>query len=794
MAHKRLYPAIALLSVSIISFQLSLMQILNHIQWSHFAYLVISLALLGFGASGTVIALFRKWFVKRSVTIIPLFMSLSGLFMALTLVLTNHILDGFDSFLLFNQPEQTAKLALACFIFMLPFFFGGAALGLIYTVYSSQIGRLYFADLAGSGLGGALFTGMIWILFPDKIVFLISALPLISAFLASTANRTKMTGLLLSFAAAILFFSFDTKDLPVSQFKSLEKTLTMQDAEILYEKSSPYGRIHVVSAPSARFAPGLSLAWEKSLPPSLLLFNNGNWFGAISTAPDQEKVKYYDYTMMALPFVAGKPENVLVLDAGSGSLGAYSLWKGSNRVTLVETNAAAIILMKNELAAIHDSLFYHPSLFLKQTSSRSYLLSDTNLYDLILFPDAGTFGGSTGMMASEENYLLTREAFQDAWDRLDEEGYLLITAWMDYPVRVPLKMLSLIAELLYVNVPETPEKHLVVLRSWGNMGFLVKKSQFCKTEKEKILEFSNHMFFDPMIPEDLIEKDATTFNFLQNENLREYAGKILRGDTKSLFGDYEFDIAPASDNRPFFYRFMKPSKIKILRNTYSFQELAYMEPGYFLTFIVFFVILALSLLLIFVPMLFMKIKGRGIPFTLLYFGGLGVGFMFVEIVFIQQFILYLGEPIYSAAAIISGILLFSGAGSYTSSRFPAKRKILSINLLIIVPLIVLYALLLGVILRNTVHLSMILKILLTLALISPPSFFMGMAFPLGVRLLSGMNESLIPWAWGINGYLSVISAVLAILISFHTGFMMVLVLAALAYLIAYISGRLLTKG
>ena len=794
MAHKRLYPSIALLSVSIIAFQLSLMQILNHIQWSHFAYLIISIALLGFGASGTVIALFRQWFIQRSMIIIPLFMALSGLFMALTIFLTNHILAGFDSFLLFNQPDQTGKLALACFIFMLPFFFGGAALGLIYTVYSSQIGRLYFADLAGSGLGGALFTGMIWMLFPDKIVFLISALPLISAFLASTANRIKMTGLLLSFAAAILFFSFDTKDLPVSQFKSLEKTLTMQDAEILFEKSSPYGRIHVVSAPSARFAPGLSLAREKSLPPSLLLFNNGNWFGAISTALEHEKVEYYDYTMMALPFVAGKPEIVLVLDAGTGSPGAYSLWKGSSAVTLVEANAAAIRLLKNELADVHDSLFYHPSLILKQTSSRSYLLSDTNLYDLIFFPEAGTFGGSTGIMASEENYLLTREAFQNAWDRLAEEGYLMITAWMDYPARVPLKLFSLIAELLHANVPESPENHLVVLRSWGNMGFLIKKSPFSTAETERIFEFSQNMFFDPMIPKNLIEEDASTFNFLQDENFQEYTEKILRGDTKYLFGDYEFDITPPSDNRPFFYRFMKPSKLKILVNTYSFKELAYMEPGYFLTFMVFFVILALSLLLIFVPMLFLKIKGRGIPFTLFYFGGLGIGFMFVEIVFIQQFILYLGEPIYSAAAVISGILLFSGAGSYASSRFPAERKILSINLLIIVPLIALYAFLLSFVLQNTVHLSMFLKIPLTLLLISPPSFFMGMAFPLGVRLLSGMNETLIPWAWGINGYLSVISAVLAILISIHTGFLMVLLFAALAYFIAFVSGWLFTKG
>jgi hypothetical protein len=785
MYPRRLYPSISLLSLSIVAFQLALMQILSLIQWNHFAYLVISIALLGFGASGTLLSLLRNWFISHSSIMVPLLMLMSGLFMGLTVFFTREFLSEFDSYLLFNQPGQIRILLLACLLYMLPFLFGGGAIGLIYTIHSGEIGKLYFADLAGSGLGGAIFTAWLWFIFPVYIIYIIAFFPLISAILAAGKSKRKIiSGLVTMAAVIILIFSFENKELPVSEFKSLQKALNMQGSEILIEKSSPYGHLHAVNAPALRYAPGLSLAWENPLPASIALFNNGNWFGAIPKGPAGENYTYLDYTFYALPFVVSSPSSVLILEAGTGNLASYSLLKGSHPVTMVEANAGALGLMKNELAGFNDSLLFQTELRLKQINPRSYLLSDTLQYDLIYFPEAGTFGGTSGMAAAEENYLFTTDAFIDAWHRLNDDGYIMVTAWMDYPSRVPLRLLSIITGTLKAAGVHHYEKHLVIIRSWGNVGFLIKKSGFEKHETDKLMEFCHSAYFDPMLMGGFLLQWKEQYNYLQDENLSNHIHSILKKDSEDFFSAFDFNISPPTDDRPFFYRFIKPARINNLLSTYSIQELTYMEPGYFIIFMVFFVIITLALVLIFLPMLFYRLKGRAISFALLYFGGLGIGFMFVEIVLIQLFILYLGEPIYSAAAVLSGILLFSGAGSYFSGRLKAERKSLIFSLANIILLIVIYAFVLRYILINTVHMGMFMKIIISMCLIAPPSFFMGMAFPLGIRILSILNETLIPWAWGINGYLSVVSAVLAIIISIHTGFTIVILLAALAYLLA----------
>ncbi len=795
MSQRGLYPAISLLSVSVIAFQLALMQILSLMQWSHFAYLIISIALLGFGASGTMISLFTKKLIQREGVILPLFMVLAGLFMGLTPFFTKVFLAGFDSYLIFNQPGQITTLLSACLIYMLPFFFAGSALGLIYTSRAKNIGKLYFADLAGSGLGGALFTGLLWIFFPKQIIYIIAFLPLLSALLACGREHIKIQISLVFLSVLLIILSAQNKtELPVSEFKSLKKTLSMKDSEILYVESSPYGNLHVVSAPSLRYAPGLSLAWQEPLPASIAFFSNGNWFGAIPTGKAEDKYRFLDYTLYALPFVADLPRRVLVLEAGTGLAGAFSLDKGSSEVTLVEPNAAATGLMRNELASIHDSLLFHPGIRLKHLHPRSYLLSDTSSYDLIYLPEAGSFGGLSGMLAAQENYLFTMEAFRNAWNRLHDEGFMMLTCWMDYPSRVPLRILSQISETLKKEGITRPEAHMAAIRTWAGMGFLVKKIPFTGEEMEHIQAFCQKTFFDPMVLGKILPADATSFNFLQDAQLGNHMDTILRGDANAFFRNYGFDVSPTNDNRPFFYKFIKPGELNTLRQKYSIQELFYMEPGYFITFLVFGVILVLSLVLIFLPMLFHRLKKGGIGFVLVYFGGLGIGFMFLEIVFIQLFILYLGEPIYSAAAVLSGILLFSGVGSYISSGIRTDRNSIFAVFLVLLAIIVLYAFGLNGVLGSSVSFGMAAKTFLSLLLIAPPSVFMGMAFPLGIRLLSSANESLIPWAWGINGYLSVLSAVLAIIISIHAGFTLVFLLAAFAYLCSLLAVVFLLKG
>ena len=160
--------------------------------------------------------------------------------------------------------------------------------------------------------------------------------------------------------------------------------------------------------------------------------------------------------------------------------------------------------------------------------------------------------------------------------------------------------------------------------------------------------------------------------------------------------------------------------------------------------------------------------------------------MLVEIIFIQRFILYFGNPIYSVSAVISFMLICSGIGSYFSSKLVLTRKIFLLITGFIIAFLLIYSFLLTPILQKTIAFPIILKISIAFVLVAIPSIIMGIPFPIGLRFLNERNGTIVPWAWGINGYLSVISAVLAVILAVETGFTLVMVCAAGSYAIAFL--------
>lgn len=788
MLSRRLYVAIGILSASIIAFQLALMQNLSFVQWSHFAYMVISVALLGFGASGTLLSLFRSFFLRHYTSILPLLFALCAASMAMVMHLTQRTIPGFDPFMIFSSSREAGALILVYLIYLLPFLFGGAALGLVYSKFSSSIGGLYFADLSGAASGGILLTVLLWMLPPWQLMPLLAILPLAGAFLVFDYKHNVRYITILAICAAVSGYFILKKDYPtISQYKSLSKALSMQGSTVILQKSSPYGQLHVVSSPIMRFAPGLSPCANRQPPKATMLFSNGGWFGAIPQGSTSERCQFYSSTLYALPFAAGAPAKVLMLDAGTAPFAYYCLTKHTSSITMVEQNGLVLDALRSTLAPMHDSLLYNPQVRTVENSSRSYLQSDTSTYDLIVYPDIGSFGGSSGVMAAGEQYLLTTEAFGSTWNRLSRNGYLMIPVWIDYPTRATLKTLSTITDVLSSHKIASPEAHIVMARSWSNAVFLLKKSPFTHQEIDSIRRFCLSQCFDPVIPSSIRPKEGSFFNILQDENADSYVDSLLFGNPHRFQASYPFEVRPATDNQPYFYRFFKPSRFSELRKQHSFTSLAYMETGYFFIFITLFQILGAVLLLIILPMLFLKVRGKGIRFTLFYFSGLGIGFMFVEIVLIQQLILFLGQPMYAASAVISLLLLFSGIGSFFTERFSLKRSTMQKVLFSVILLIGVYAFSLGYILVGTVFLPMPGKVILSMLLIAPLAFFMGMAFPLGIRHLSNCNPSLVPWAWGINSSTSVVSTVLATIIALHVGFKAVMVVAAAAYLISLLA-------
>ena len=448
----RLLLSLAILSASIIAFQLALMQVLSILQWYHFAYMVISVALLGFGAAGTVLALFRQQLQKHIRFLLPVLMISSGIAMALVTDISQLSSIRFDSYLLFVNYSHIGRLLLSYLLFFIPFLFGALAIGLIFDHYVPAIGKIYFANLLGSATGGLLMLALIWYLLPGRLPAFISCLPVIAGamIIQNSLFKNKVALPLFAFIAFIICawkIAFPSQ-LKLSQYKDISKTLLLPGAEIKIEKTSPYGLIQAVISPALRYAPGLSLVANLPVIASPAVFVNGDWVGVVTGYREPDSAFILHYTSFDLPYVMAERKNVLVLQAGTGIEVAHALSHHAANIVAIEPNAVLVDALKHELVLDNDSLFYQPVVKVHTMEPRNFLFSDTAHYDLISLPIVGSFGGSAGLYALHEQFLLTREAFLKMWPRLKEDGAISVTAWMDYPARNPLKLLATMVELL----------------------------------------------------------------------------------------------------------------------------------------------------------------------------------------------------------------------------------------------------------------------------------------------------------------------------------------------------------
>ena len=779
---KRIQYAIGLLSISIIAFQIILIQILSIVQWYHFAYMVISVALLGFGAAGTFLSLYREKILFHSEWLLPTLMILSGLFMSVVVRISQIEFFRFDTYLLFADSSHIWRLLVTYLIYVIPFFLAALAIGIVFVKFSDSIGKLYFYNLVGSGIGGIAVIGLIWQFFPEELPAIISIIPLISGIVI-ISRKSKI--ILISFALVtsvfILFNLVYPQRLILSEFKSYSRTMNLPDAGVTWEKNSPFGFMQLVTSPALRFAPGLSLTFTDTVAAGDAIFNNGDWFGPIIHPAKIDTPDFLDYTTLSLPYIISKKEKVLILESGTGYRVRYALTEDAGNITAVESNPLIISLLENGLTDESDFIYSHPKVTLHNSDVRTFLQSDTLKYDLITFPIIGSFGGNSGLYALQEKYNLTKDAFHQVWDKLNANGVLSITCWMDYPARNPLKILAAIVETMEEEGIKNPSDHISGVRSWGTITFTVKKSKLTPDEILSIRNFCDKMSFDVSLLPGIEEAERNKYNLLQDDNFFIYLDKIIDKDRIKFYSEYPFNIQPAVDDRPYFSQFFKLTNLQNLRDNFGSYSIPYFEVGYFIVILTFIQIAIAAFLLIILPLFKLGWKGGNKLWTLSYFSGIGLGYMFVEIVLINRFILYFGNPIYSAAAIISSMLICSGIGSYFSYKYKLSRKSIRLIFGLIILSLILYSFLLTPILNLTISFSFILKLLFALLIISPLSFLMGFPFPSGITYLNKKSKIEIPWALGINGCFSVVSTVLATIISIELGFTWVMFFAAFAY-------------
>lgn len=778
----RINVAIGLISAAIIAFQLILMQILSYVQWYHFAYMIISIALLGFGAAGTFLTIFQQKLEKNYYTLFPFLLIVTAILIPVVVGIANSEAVRFDSLLIFQDSRHIGKLILTYFIFFLPFLTGALAIGMSFSKFADQIGKIYFSNLIGSGIGGIIAIFFMQWIIPEQQSFAVAILAFVGGIVSLPKNKKKLIRIIVPLSTLILIILFFYPPrLTPSEYKDISKTMLLPDAKVEYRKSTPHGFVEIVSSPVLRYAPGVSLAYRDSFPVRKVVFNNGNWMGCLLPQPlEANETNILDYTPQALPYHIDNIKNALIINAGTGENVLLALSHQVARITANETNPEIFNILRQSFEGFYQVQPY-------QTMPRTLLTPDTNKYDLIELPIIGSFFGNSGLNAVEPRYELTIEALREMWSKLSEKGMISLSCWMDYPVRNAYRLLATISLLLDENDIAHPPHHVVAIRSWCAITFLVKKSPFKRDEINKVRLFCENRMFDPLVLPEKQEIERDKYNILQDTTFFTHVDQLLSHEKETLIRQYPYRIHPTTDDRPFFFQFVRFKQIPQLISSIREKNFPFLDIGYVLIILTFVQIVFIAAIFILLPLSFRPWKSRNKKWVLMYFSGLGLAYMFLEMVFIQHFTFYFGEPTYAASATL-GILLFtSGLGSYYSGKSQNNKKMRLAIPLVIAAILVLYAFVLSPILTATIGIALPLKIMIAVVLLGTLGFFLGMPFPIGIDYLSGKNTDDIPWAWALNGYFSVISTVLATIISVELGYLLLLSMAAFIYALVSIS-------
>ena len=797
--------AVALMSMAALAYEILLMRLLSIVQWHHFAYVIISLALLGYGASGSVLSLMGQ----RARTHYPVLLIVSCLGFAITaaggFLLAQKV--SFNPLELLWDPNQWLRLAAVYTLLLWPFLFAASVVCLTLARFDRKIGLIYGCDLIGAAVGALGVIGLLEYFFPLTVLGFLAALGCIAAACVWFGLALKPIGFvpLLLLMAGGLFFAMagGSFELHLSPYKPLSQALSASGARVVGERSGPLGLLTVVENQKIplRHAPGLSLGSHARLPPQLAVFTDGDGMSAITRFDGELKpLAFLDRMPSALPYQLLHHPKVLVLGAGGGMDVLQALYHRADSIDAVELDPNMITVVNEDFGDFSGHLFANSRVEIHVAEARGYVASNRKRYDLIQMGLLDAFNtAASGLHALNETYLYTVEGIRTYLSRLTPGGLLAITRWIRIPPREELKLFAACIKAMESMGIKNPRSHLIWVRSWNTITLLVKARPFTPNEIGSVRQFIRTRGFDPAYYPGISPGEANRRHRLPQPYYYQAAVAILNAD-RGFTSSYKFDITPATDDRPYFFHSFKWSSLDELWSLRIHGGIALIDSTYLLLVGTLVQLVILSALLIILPLIPKAVHLQSLPRgrVLGYFFAIGIGFIFVEIALIQKFILYLSYPLYAIAVVLTGMLLWAGVGSGSvellRNHFPALTIWWAVAAILC--LVVADVTILPWLIDTTAAISAGLKIVLSLMLLAPLAFCMGLPFPLGMSqgVVSNTKEeaqaSWISWAWAVNGCASVTGAVLASLLAIHLGLTFVLGMGLAAYLLA---GLLLSR-
>lgn len=721
--------AVALLSAAILACEVLLMRLFSITHWHHYAGMVISVALLGFGASGTVLALGRERLLRRPRRWFGLaaggFLVTAPVGTALALRIPLH------PFQIIWQWEYAGALVAIYGLLLLPFTCGALAIGLALAQAreTGRVGRVYAANLVGSGLGAVLGLGLCYLPWPAGL----------------------------------------------SEFKPLFVARAMGRTETVATRAHPLGRMEVVQCPSFRAVPGLSLNYRGGFPRQDVMFVDGDGGSAVNrdpwTAPETE---YLDWLPNAAAYQVRAAHRVLVLGAGGGADLQQALRAGARDVVGVELHPAVAGVAR---AAV-------PEATVIVAEARTFLRRAHPPFDVIQFSLSDSVAAGA-LSTANENFLLTVEALTDAVRRLTPDGMLSLTRRVRVPPRDTIRLFATAVAALERGGVTNPAAHVVLLRGWATGTVLVKRSPFTPAELDRLRAWAKTRLFDTDYFPGATSADVNQLNVLSAPGHFEAAQAILGPGRAAFYRAFPFNVRPTTDAQPFFSHFFRWRAVRYTLDKILNDRTRITEWGYLLLVVTLAQAVAASVLLVGVPVgwhTWRHAPGPVVP-VLVYFGALGLGFMLLEMVWLQRLGLLLGSPLYAATLVVATLLVAAGGGAAWSRRW--SRGAFG-PALVVAGLAVASSGVLPALFAVVGGAALWVRWLVGLAWLVPVGVVMGVLFPLG---LARTDSNLVPLAWAVNGCAAVLGATLAGLLAMDWGFDVVTGIAAGCYLVAGVSGR-----
>lgn len=777
-----------ILSAAALGYEVLLTRMLSIIQWHHFAYMIISVALLGYGAAGAFAATAENWLLKRYRQVFAAAAGLFGISAIACFLAAQRI--GFNPLEILWDANQQLRLAYVYLLLVVPFFFAALCVCLTFTRFPAEAHRIYSADIAGAGTGSLGIILVLYVLMPIAALKLLCVLAFLSAMLVW--RRLSGAGPAYIIAAMLLLFPPQWSALHLSDYKDLSATLRIQGARVIAQDSSPLGWLTVVENDRVPFrhAPGMSLNATVALPAQLGVFTDGDGLSPITRFDGRrEPLAYLDFLTSALPYHLLPRPSVLVLGSGTGSDLLQAYYHHAQHMDAVELNPQMVDLVQKRYGAYSGHPYSLPGVRLHIGEARGFVTGSSASWDLIQVALLDSFGvSSAGLHALSENYLYTVEGLRVYLRHLNAGGMLALTRWVSLPPRDTLKLFATAVAALRQSGATDPAAQLVLIRGWKTATLLVKNGAFSAQEIARIREFCRTRSFDTDYFPGIRADEANRYNQLDQSYFHEGAVALLGAQYEDFLARYKFDVTPATDNNPYFFHFFKWRTLPEFIRIKALGGLPLLEWGYPILVATLLQAVLASAALILLPLWLAQRNsltgaiGRGKAGS--YFALLGSAFMFMEIAYIQKFILFLSHPLYAVGVVLCAFLIFAGLGSRYALRWESAGRLPLRIVAAITAIAVAYLYLLPTIFAALSTLPDWTRIGISLILIAPLAFFMGMPFPIGMAQMGRSSPRLIPWVWGINACTSVVSAILATLLAIHLGFNAVVMIGAYLYWLA----------